>query len=113
MKNELPNRKNIRLKEYDYSSEGYYFITICTRNKHCIFGDVINEHVVLNEYGEIAENEIEEIATHYNNVEIVNYVVMPNHIHMVVVINPTERINPAERINPFPTNTNFKGVTYA
>ena len=93
----LPKRKPTRLKEYDYSQNGAYFITICTHNKRHLFGDIINSQMHLNDLGKIAEKQILNIESHYMNVQIDKYIVMPNHIHMIITILETERIN------PFPT----------
>ena len=93
----LPKRKPTRLKEYDYSQNGAYFITICTHNKRHLFGDIINSQMHLNDLGKIAEEQILNIESHYMNVQIDKYIVMPNHIHMIITILETERIN------PFPT----------
>ena len=70
------------MKNYDYSSCNYYFVTICTHNRRCIFGQPDN----LNIFGKIAEEQIKKISTHYRSVLIDHYVVMPNHIHMIVVL---------------------------
>jgi REP element-mobilizing transposase RayT len=79
----LPQRKNIRLKGYDYSKEGYYFITICTKNRLNLFGSIFNGEMYLNDYGKIAENELLNISSHYDKIQIDKFVVMPNHIHMI------------------------------
>ena len=78
----LPVRKNTRIPGYDYSTRNYYFVTICTDNKECIFG----EPTQLNIFGKIAETCILNIEQHYANVKIDKYVVMPNHVHMIVVL---------------------------
>jgi len=93
MQKDLPVRKRIRLEGYDYSRPGYYFITICTKNRHCLFGNIIGDQMRLNDYGSIAENELLKISSRYSGVEIDNHVIMPNHVHMIIVIKPTERIN--------------------
>ncbi len=83
-------RKNIRLKYYDYSNPGYYFITICTKNKKHIFWDKnVGETCGLQKLstaGIIVNDEINKIQTIYQNVKVPNYVVMPNHIHMIIVL---------------------------
>ena len=94
---ELPKRKPTRLKEYDYSSPGAYFITICTNKKAHLFGTIKNNCMQLNAVGEVVNQEISNIASHYQNVSVDKYVIMPNHIHLVLLISE------AERINPFPT----------
>ena len=83
----LPVRKPLRLKNYDYSSDGYYFVTICTQNKKKYFGEIsASNHMRFSKIGLIAKKHIENIQKHYSNVRIDRYIVMPNHIHMIVVI---------------------------
>ncbi len=83
---ELPKRKSIRLKDYDYSQNGAYFVTICTHNKECIFGEICGEKVELNTYGLIVLNHIKILSGLYDDIKIDKYVIMPNHIHMIIVI---------------------------
>ena len=77
------NRKSPRIPNYDYSTQNYYFITICTHNRRCIFGDPYD----LNRFGRIAQEHIHRISSHYENVSVEKYVVMPNHIHMILALN--------------------------
>ena len=79
---EQPKRKNLRLQNYDYSSANYYFVTICTAGKKCIFG----KPGKLNALGQIAERNLLEISEHFPNGEIDCYVIMPNHIHLILII---------------------------
>ena len=76
------NRKRVRLQNFDYSSQNYYFITICTNEKKCIFGQPDR----LNALGKIAEQNIQLISAIYDYAEVDCYVVMPNHIHMILVL---------------------------
>ncbi len=78
-------RKTLRIPQYDYSSNGYYFITICTLDKKHFFGEVKNEEMYLNAIGKIALNKMTEIRKSYN-IEISKYVIMPNHIHMIIAM---------------------------
>ncbi len=78
----FPVRKNPRIPNFDYSSPGYYFITVCTKEKRCIFGDPIH----LNRFGRIAEQCFTEIQNHFQTIHIDKFVVMPNHIHGIVVL---------------------------
>lgn len=94
----MSNRKPTRLQDFDYSNNGYYFITICTHNKQHILGCVSDGLISLNTFGRIAAEEIENIPCHYQTIEILKYVVMPNHVHAIIAINS------AERSRPFPTN---------
>ncbi len=78
--------KTIRSKHYDYNSPGAYFVTICERDKKCIFGDVAGEKMILNEFGSIAEECLMEIPKHFENTEAPEFVVMPNHVHAIIMI---------------------------
>lgn len=81
---EYPQRKHPRLKKYDYSSPGYYFVTICTHGKSCLFG--LAPH--LTDYGRIAREGLQYIPKHFPGVRLDKYVVMPNHIHAIVILPP-------------------------
>ena len=88
MKNgNYPKRKHPRLKNYDYSAPNYYFITICTDQKKCIFGDPGK----LNPLGNIAKKYLLEIPERYENVILDQYVVMPNHVHAIIVLQNNEK----------------------
>ncbi len=81
-------RRSIRLRDYDYSQAGAYFVTICTYNKECTFCDIKDGKIELNEIGEIANKYLVEIPRHFACVQMDKFVVMPNHLHAVVMINP-------------------------
>ena len=83
---EYSKRKNIRLKKYDYSLPGMYFVTICTARRQCIFGDITEGRMVLNEWGQIVLEELDHLPSHYSSVSIDVNVVMPNHVHVVIWI---------------------------
>ena len=90
---ELPKRKNIRLKHYDYSSNGAYFLTICVKDGQNLFGEIAVGgtspaivFVKLNAIGDMIKTYIENINTIYNDITVQKYVVMPNHIHMLVTV---------------------------
>jgi putative transposase len=80
------DRKSIRLKDYDYSTPGEYFITICTYNRECIFGEVIDEEMRLSREGNIVNQEIKKIPEYYPNIEMDTFIIMPNHIHGIIVL---------------------------
>lgn len=80
------DRRSIRLRGYDYSRPGYYFITICTKNRECIFGEIRNGNLMLNAYGMLAQKEWRNTETIRDNVTIDRFVVMPNHIHGIIEI---------------------------
>jgi len=81
------NRRSIRLKEYDYSQPGGYFITIVTYQRDLLFGEIVNEEMKLNDYGRVVDECWLEIPKHFQNIELGVYVVMPNHLHGIIVIN--------------------------
>jgi REP element-mobilizing transposase RayT len=84
--NDKHRRRSIRLKDYDYSQAGACFITICTHNKECIFGNVVDGEMVLNKCGKVVQEELDRSAKIRREIELDTFVVMPNHIHGIVVI---------------------------
>jgi putative transposase len=82
----LPQRRSLRLKNYDYSFAGAYFITICTRNHLCLFGEIHQDKMELSEYGEIVRDEWIKSAEIRHEIELDEYVVMPNHFHAIAWI---------------------------
>ena len=84
------NRRSIRLKDYDYSQIGYYFLTVCVQKKVCIFGDVENNKMILSDIGKLANQCWLNIPQHFPNVLLHEYVVMPNHIHGIIEITNNE-----------------------
>jgi hypothetical protein len=82
----LHHRRSIRLKGYDYSQEGLYFVTICCQNKECLFGKIVDNEMILNNSGEIANDCWQQISKHFPNVILHEYVIMPNHFHGIIQI---------------------------
>jgi len=82
----LPQRKSIRLKGYDYSQAGLYFITICCQDRIYRFGDVIDGKMIFNEYGEIAHNEWIKLTERFPNMEMDAFQIMPNHMHGIIAL---------------------------
>ncbi|MBN2103028.1 hypothetical protein JW835_03205 [bacterium] len=80
-------RRSIRLKGYDYSQDGYYFVTICTYSRLPLFGRIQDDSVVLNDGGKIVDVCWRAIPEHYPNVVLDEYVIMPNHVHGILIIN--------------------------
>jgi len=80
------HRCSIRLKGYDYSQAGAYLVTIVTRNRACLFGDVVHDEVRLSEMGKIVQWTWQDLPNHVRNVQLDAFVVMPNHIHGIIVI---------------------------
>jgi len=82
----MKERKQIRLRGYDYSKSGYYFVTICTQNRKEWFGHVKGGIPHLSEFGRFAEDVWTEIPRHFDDVEIDEFLIMPNHVHGVLII---------------------------
>ena len=87
---DLPKRKRTRLRNYDYSSTGIYFITICTKDKRQLLSKItVGQGLApaenqLTQYGDIAKEQIELLEKRYKNIKIEDYVIMPNHIHLLI-----------------------------
>ncbi|MEW6651904.1 MAG: transposase [Bacteroidota bacterium] len=77
-------RKIIRLKEYDYTIPNYYFVTICTEGKQKLFGKTNGKEVELNQSGIIIKESLLEIKEHFTNIEIDEYIIMPDHFHAII-----------------------------
>ncbi|MGN0568882.1 MAG: transposase [Candidatus Fimenecus sp.] len=104
LNNELPKRKHPRLKQYDYSANGYYFVTICCKDMRCFFGKIThiadsvgcclapnemahNDTILtLSSYGQMAEKQLFALEERYDYVTIDKYVIMPNHIHAILIL---------------------------
>lgn len=82
----IKKRKHIRLKEYDYSLTGSYFVTICTKNRANWFGEIIDDNVNRNGIGNIAYRCWKELAQHFSNIIMDEFVIMPNHVHGIIII---------------------------
>ncbi|WP_244082256.1 transposase [Desulforhabdus sp. TSK] len=80
------HRRSVRLTGYDYSLSGAYFITICTQNRECIFGEIEGDAMRLSDAGQIAVDSWEWLARQYDHVVLDEWEMMPNHLHAVIVI---------------------------
>ena len=89
---ELPKRKKIRLSDYDYTTGGAYFITLCTKNRQNLLCDIVGEglcalpNIILTPIGDVVKNSIEYINQRYNNVKVDKWVIMPDHLHLLIRI---------------------------
>ena len=89
----IHHRRSIRLKGYDYSKAGAYFITICSENRICRLGNIAvgaglaPAQMILNEFGQIAHNEWMKLLERFTNFELDVFQIMPNHIHGIIVLN--------------------------
>lgn len=80
------HRRSIRLKGYDYSQAGAYFVTICTQGRECLFGEVVDGEMRLNEAGQMVHRIWNDLFVKYPDIEIDEFVVMPNHFHGIIII---------------------------
>ncbi len=86
---ERHHRRSLRLKGYDYSRHGAYFVTICTKNRECLFGEIANGSMWMNPFGDIVRACWDDLPCHYQHMELDAFVVMPNHIHGIIVLADT------------------------
>ena len=97
-------RKFTRLKNYDYSTNGYYFVTVCVNDHRDLFGDIKDGKMVLNDVGKIINDAWQWLGKQYEYVELDQFIIMPNHIHVIICINsrggsrtaPTRRTAPTD-----------------
>ena len=82
----FPERKPLRLSDYDYTQAGAYFVTICTQNRSCLFGTIVDGEMLLNEIGQIVEEQLHAIPKRFPQARLDEYIVMPNHIHAIITI---------------------------
>ncbi len=80
------HRRSIRWRGYDYTCPGAYFITVVTWGRECLFGEIVDGEMQMNELGAVAQSCWQEIPAHFPHVQLDAYVVMPNHIHGIIVI---------------------------
>lgn len=102
------HRRLLRLKDYDYAQAGAYYVTVVTQARVCLFGDVIGGEVRLNEAGSLVLRAWNDLPDHYANASLDAFVVMPNHVHGVIVLGDAlERTERAEKtgLRPAPTPT--------
>jgi REP element-mobilizing transposase RayT len=91
----IHHRRSIRLKGYDYTQQGAYFVTICTHQRNCLFGEIVDGEIKLNTNGEIARGSWLSIPRYFKNVELDEFVIMPNHLHGIIIIDSSEVVGEA------------------
>jgi putative transposase len=84
---DIHHRRSIRMAEYDYTEAGGYFMTLCANGRECLFGEVVDENVRLNEFGVIVQDEWLRSAVIRKEITLDEFVIMPNHMHGIVLIN--------------------------
>ncbi|HPF04147.1 MAG TPA: hypothetical protein PLQ06_03550 [Bacteroidales bacterium] len=83
---QIHNRRSIRLRGYDYTGNGAYFITVCVHDRKCLFGEIVNDKMHLNEFGRIVDESWKWLSTQYDYVELDEMIVMPDHLHGIIII---------------------------
>lgn len=108
---EIHHRRSIRLQGHDYSQTGAYFITLCTHNRRCMFGDIKDGEMVLNDVGKIVQKFWLEIPLHYPTVLLDEFVVMPNHVHGIIIIGVgVQDIEPQQVQNIEPQQNEYQKI---
>jgi putative transposase len=82
----LHRRKSIRIRGYDYTAPGRYYVTVCVKNRECLFGNIVNGEMHLNDFGRIVQHTWDELPNHFPTVALDALVIMPNHIHGIIGI---------------------------
>ena len=103
MKEHLPQRKHPRLDFYDYSTSGAYYITICTQNRRCLLSHIVGRglapaETVLTPYGKIAQEQLFLLESRFPALKIDQYVIMPNHIHAILLLEEAAGASPRPTI---------------
>ena len=93
----IHHRRSIRLQGYDYSKSGAYFVTICTQNRACLFGDIIDGNIQLNNAGKMVNNWWNQLTHKYKNIELDKFIVMPNHLHGLIIVGAGPRVCPDDK----------------
>ena len=102
------HRRSIRLKEYDYTQPGAYFVTIVAGERLCIFGEIVGGDVQLSQMGEIACKEWERLPHRFKHLRLDEFIVMPNHVHGIIVLDGLSDVGAGLR--PAPTIVNRYGL---
>ena len=100
------NRRSIRLKGYNYSRAGLYFVTICTQNRACLFGDIVNGEMIINDAGEMVEHWYYELENKFHDMKCRTMVVMPNHFHCMIEIVGAAHVRADLRVCPNDSDEN-------
>jgi len=82
----MANRRSIRLKSYDYSQAGFYFVTICAKKNWCVFGEINNGQIQINDVGMMIKEQWQQLPRRFNGIILDAFIVMPNHIHGIIKI---------------------------
>ena len=100
----IHHRRSIRLKGYDYSQAGLYFVTICVQNRQCLFGKILDGEMVLNDAGKMIEKWCIELSHKFPDIALDTYIIMPNHFHAIIANDGPVGAHLCVRPNEIPTN---------
>jgi len=110
------HRRSIRLKKYDYSQEGPYFITVCTQNRESLFGKILEEKMYLNPAGHMIRQIWDSLPSRFPNIKLDEFVIMPNHIHGIIILNRSNEPHSIAQIcqafKSITTNEYMQGVRH-
>lgn len=110
----IHHRHSIRLKGYDYAQSGLYFITICLQNRECLFGEIIGGEMILNDVGKMIETEWLNLKNRYDNIELHEFITMPDHFHGILEIiqppTPTTQTTIGDMIGAFKSISTVKYI---
>jgi putative transposase len=101
----LPDRRSIHLKGYDYSQSGAYFVTICTQDRACLFGEIEKSEMQLNDASRMIHYWWNQLTNKYPNIELDEFVIMPNHLHGLIIVGADPRVCPETEL-PFRPDKN-------
>jgi len=104
---EIHKRRSIRLRDYDYSGAGAYFLTICSWNRECLFGDIADGEMRLNEFGKVVKRQWEQTRVVRTNVELAAFQIMPNHFQGIIILN--DNVGATRRVARFPETRRVTG----
>lgn len=100
----IHHRRSIRLRGYNYSQAGAYFVTICTQHRLCLFGEIVDRTMMLNVAGQMVETVWQELPHRFPQIVMDAFVVMPNHMHGIIVITDSDNPNQIPSIVPSPNH---------
>ena len=111
----MPDRKPLRLLRFDYNSPGYYFVTICTHEKRFFLGRCVGARhdsptIQLSPFGLIVDEVIRSIPYHFQTVTVDKYIIMPNHIHLVLIIAEPDKSSRASHASPLRNQSAYAKV---
>lgn len=103
----IHHRRSIRLPGYDYTSEGSYFVTIVTHHRERLFGEIINDEMVLNDFGKIVNLTWNDLPNHNPDIGLDEFIIMPNHVHFIVYLfNPVHTVGAGSQPAPVDQTVN-------